>query len=190
MLAAIGRDLWVGVPIVEKVIRTIAVYGGLVVLLRLGGKRDLAQFNSFDLVVLLLLSNAVQNAIIGNETTIHEGLIGAAVLVAVNGLVVRVVRRHEVGVKLFEGTSEVLVQDGEISMTALHRLGLRRSDVELAIRKQGADAVDEVACATLEPGGAIIVKLRPEEENPKMKDLHRVEQKLDAILAALGDRHA
>ena len=93
---SIGKDLWqIGIPVAEKAIRTGAVYGGIIVLLRLGGKRDLAQLNSFDLVVLLLLSNVVQNAVIGNDNSLAGGLFGAGVLVGVNAVVVRTVRRSD-----------------------------------------------------------------------------------------------
>jgi len=68
-------DLWqVQIPLVEKVLRTVLVYGGLALLLRLAGKRDLAQLNSFDLVVMLLLSNVVQNAVIGNDNSVSDQL--------------------------------------------------------------------------------------------------------------------
>ncbi|HUS62294.1 MAG TPA: hypothetical protein VMY34_08860, partial [Acidimicrobiales bacterium] len=99
----IAHDLFtIGIPILEKVLRTVAIYGGVLALLRIGGKRDLAQLNSFDLVVLLLLSNVVQNAVIGDDTSLLGGLIGAATLVAVNALVVRLVRRNAVLVPIFE----------------------------------------------------------------------------------------
>src|SRR5436853_7830103 len=103
-----------GVPIAEKAIRTVAVYFGILLLLRLAGKRDLAQLNSFDFVVLLLLSNVVQNAIIGDDNSLTGGLLGAVILVLGNAIVVRLVRRHDVAVRLFEGTPSVLVRDGEL----------------------------------------------------------------------------
>lgn len=184
-IALIGKDLWTGIPIIEKVIRTVAVYGGLVVLLRLGGKRDLAQLNSFDLVVLLLLSNVVQNAVIGNDTSLSGGLLGAGILVAINGVVVRVARSSKRLDQIFEGTPTVLVEDGQLLRRAVRRLGLRPADVALAVRRQGADAVSEVKRATLEPGGALVVELRPEDANPKMGDLAELEARLDARLDAI-----
>ena len=88
----IAADLFrMGEPVLEKGVRTVAVYAGVLLLLRLGGKRDLAQLNSFDLVVLLLLSNVVQNAVIGADDSLAGGLLGAVVLVAVNGAIVRTV---------------------------------------------------------------------------------------------------
>ena len=114
-----------GIPLTEKVIRTVAVYGTIAILLRLAGKRELAQLNTFDLVVMLLLSNVVQNAIIGNDDSLTGGLIGAALLVALNAVVVRVTVRSERGVKVFEGTDTVLVEDGEFVRRTMHHEGLR-----------------------------------------------------------------
>src|ERR1017187_5806463 len=81
--------------ILEKVVRTVVVYFFLVGGLRLAGKRELAQLNPFDLVVLLTLSNALQNAIIGNDNSLLGGLIGAATLLALNHIVVRFLYDHE-----------------------------------------------------------------------------------------------
>src|SRR5215469_16333411 len=92
------------VPVLEKVLRTVLVYAGLALLLRLAGKRELAQLNTFDLVVVLLLSNVVQNSIIGNDNSLLGGLLGAAVLVGVNALWVRLINRTPRLTTIFEGT--------------------------------------------------------------------------------------
>ena len=89
------NDMFViGLPILEKIVRPILVYLALVVLLRIFGKRELAQLNPFDLVVLLSLSNTVQNAIIGNDNSVTGGIIGAIALLATNYLVVRFLFKH------------------------------------------------------------------------------------------------
>lgn len=186
-VAVIGKNLWTGIPVLEKAIRTAGVYAGIVVLLRLGGKRDLAQLDSFDLAVLLLLANVVQNAIIGNDTSLSGGLLGAAILVALNGVVVRVARSTDLGVRLFEGTPTVLCQDGQLNVGLIHRLGLRRNDVAMAVRRQGADSLDAVGKAVLEPGGSIMVTLKPEAQTVKVRDLARLEAKLDALLQARNE---
>lgn len=184
ILASIPHDLWTsGEPLAEKVIRTVAVYLGVLLLLRLAGKRDLAQLNTFDLVVLLLLSNVVQNAVIGNDNSLLGGLVGAVTLVVVNSVLVRVVQRSEAAVALVEGTAEVLVRDGRIEGAALERLGLRPADVVVALRRQGASTLDEVAEATLEPGGSIVVTLRHDAEDATKADIARLEAKLDQLLA-------
>jgi uncharacterized membrane protein YcaP (DUF421 family) len=169
---AVWSDMFdIQVPVLEKVLRTVLVYGGLAVLLRLAGKRDLAQLNTFDLVVVLLLSNVVQNAIIGNDNSLTGGLLGAAVLVAVNAAWVRVVNRRASLTTIFEGTPTMLVRHGEVTAD-LHRLGLRRADVVVAIRRQGASSLDEVAQASLEPGGAIVVDLEPDAQDLTKGDYH------------------
>ncbi len=189
-LALVGKDLWTGIPIIEKVIRTVGIYLGLVIMLRFAGKRDLAQLNSFDLVVLLLLSNIVQNAVIGNDTSLSGGLLGAAVILVANGIVVRVFGRSDRSARFFEGSASVIVTDGTFDDKAVRRLGLRKADVISAIRRQGADHVEEVDRAVLSPGGAIVVDLKDEAQNPKMSDLRALEQridaKLDAVLAAVS----
>src|SRR5579864_8413046 len=104
----------VGVPVVEKILRPVLVYAFLVVLLRVFGKRELAQLNPFDLVVLLSLSNTVQNAIIGNDNSLTGGLVGAFTLLAINYAVVRFLFRHRRLDQLFEGKPATLVEHGSI----------------------------------------------------------------------------
>ena len=183
-------DLWtLGVPVGEKVVRTVLVYGGLAVLLRVAGKRNLAQLNSFDLVVVLLLSNVVQNAIIGPDDSLTGGLLGAVVLLGVNSLVVRVVNRSDRAVRVFEGEDIPLVKDGLFVDRSLRKEGLRRTDVEAALRAQNADGAADVAEATLSPGGSIVVWLKPEQMNATRADLAAVGARLDAIERALLGNH-
>ena len=187
VLATISKDLFtMGVPIAEKAMRTVAVYDGLLALLRLAGKRDLAQLNSFDFVVLLLLSNVVQNAVIGNDDSLAGGLLGAVVLVAINSLLVHSVGRRDHLVTVFDGTPTTIASDGTLDCDAIAKLGLRDSDVVQALRHQGANTISEVAEATLEPGGTITVRLRPDAENATRGDLATLEAKLDQVLARLG----
>src|SRR5512146_732101 len=108
-----------GVPITEKILRPIIVYLVLIVGLRLAGKRELAQLNPFDLVVLLTISNTVQNAIIGDDNTVTGGIIGAATLLLVNFLVVRFLSRHERLDRLVEGDADVLVEGGTVKYDRL-----------------------------------------------------------------------
>ena len=169
--------------VTEKVIRTIAVYLVLAVLIRLAGKRDLAQLNAFDLVVVLLLSNVVQNAIIGPDNSLIGGLIGAAVLIAFNAGVVRLARSNDTVGRALEGTSTVLGRDGAWDDEALRREGLRRADAEAALRRQNANGIGDVEVVTIEPGGAIIATLREDLQSATRADVARLEAKLDALLA-------
>ena len=164
-----------GVPVAEKIVRTVVVYFAIVFLLRLFGKRELAQLNSFDLVVLLLLSNVVQNALIGPDNTLVGGLIGAVTLLGLNAIVVRLAKRNERVDELFEGTRTELVHDGKIDAHVLAHLGLRPGDVQNAIRRQGASSLDEVESASIYPGGAIVVALKPGAENATKADVDRLE---------------
>src|SRR6266536_2960918 len=179
-------DLWtLGVPVGEKVVRTVLVYGGLAVLLRVAGKRNLAQLNSFDLVVVLLLSNVVQNAIIGSDDSLTGGLLGAVVLLGVNSLVVRIVNRSDLAVRVFEGEDIPLVKDGRFVDRSLRKEGLRRADVEAALRVQNADGAADVAEATLSPGGTIVVWLKPDQMNATRGDIAAIEARLSAIERAI-----
>lgn len=184
ILASIPHDLFTsGVPLGEKVIRTLAVYLGILLLLRLAGRRDLAQLNTSDLVVLLLLSNVVQNAVIGKDNSLVGGLLGAAVLLGANAGLDRIVQHSEAAAHLLEGESEILASGGRIDAGTIRRLGLRESDVMVALRRQGASSLDEVDEASLEPGGNVVVTLRPDAENATKADLARLEAKLDQLLA-------
>src|SRR5437660_1525944 len=150
------QDIFVvGVPIAEKIIRSIAVYIFLVVGLRLAGKRELAQLNPFDLVVLLTLSNTVQNAIIGNDNSVTGGVIGATTLLLVNYWVVRFLYDHERLERLVEGDADVLVEHGIVQDSALKRELITRSELEAAAHKQGFPSLAEIDRAVLEPGGSI-----------------------------------
>jgi uncharacterized membrane protein YcaP (DUF421 family) len=181
--AGIANHLFtIGTPVAEKIVRTILVYLGLVVLLRIGGKRDLAQINSFDLVVLMLLSNVVQNAIIGDDNSLAGGLLGAFTLFCVNAVVVRVSRSNAKLDRALEGSPTTIVTDGNIDRGAIRREGLAEADVLNAVRRQGANTIDEVQSAVLMPGGAIVVTLRDEDQNASKGDVARLERKLDRLL--------
>ena len=179
--------LHIGIPVAEKVIRTIGVYVALAILLRLAGKRDLAQLNSFDLVVMLLLSNVVQNAVIGNDNSLLGGLIGAAVLVVVNAVVVRLMVASPRGVRLFEGTDSVLVKDGKYLRARLNREGLREADLDVALRRQGANDVSEVDTATLAPGGSVVVSLKPEAQPATKADVASLAAAINRLEARLAN---
>lgn len=172
----------------EKVLRTLAVYLTIVVLLRIFGKRELAQLNSFDLVVLLLLSNVVQNAVIGPETSLWGGLLGAATLLGANAVVVRLVKLSDRVDDLFEGTKTEIVHDGNIDAPAVTRLGLRRGDVLNALRRQGAHRLDTIERAWIYPGGAVVVDLKHGAEPATRSDIDRLEQELDRVVRLLGER--
>ena len=146
---------FLGLPIAEKIIRPVVVYFFLVGGLRLAGKRELAQLNPFDLIVLLTLSNTVQNAIIGEDNSITGGLIGAATLLLVNHWFVRYLYGHGRIDRLVQGDSAVLIQDGAVKTERLREELITIAELESAAHKQGFSSLEEIERAVLEPGGNI-----------------------------------
>ena len=180
----IWKDMFVlAVPILEKILRPIAVYFFLIVSLRLSGKRELVQLNPFDLVVLLTLSNTVQNAIIGDDNTVTGGVIGATSLLIVNYLVVRFLYNHRKLDQLVEGRADVLVEDGKVRMGNLKRELITMAQLEAAARKQGFESVGEVQQCVLEPGGTItfIGKKPGTDEWRHQQLLERMEQMMKEL---------
>ena len=163
-----------GASPLEKAIRTAAVYLVLLVLLHLAGKRELAQLNSFDLVVLLLLSNVVQNAIIGDDNSLLGGLLGAVILLAVNFLLVRFAFMSPAFGKAIQGGSTVVSTNGQLDETTLRKLAVTAEELVAALRRQGLELADTTR-VTLEPEGTFNAKPRPK---PTVDDVMR---KLDAI---------
>jgi len=145
-------------PILEKLLRPVVVYLVLVVLLRIFGKRELAQLNPFDLVVLLSLSNTVQNAIIGDDNSVSGGVIGAFGLLAINWLVVRVLFRSARLTRMIEGRSAVLVREGQIDPRELQRESLTREELLQVIHRQGFEDFDQVRRCQLEPNGTFYIE--------------------------------
>ena len=158
-------------PILEKLVRPVIVYLVLVLLLRLFGKRELAQLNPFDLVVLLSLSNTVQNAIIGEDNSVTGGVVGAFSLLAINWLVVQVLFRSPKLTHLLEGRATVLVSNGQIDKKALERESLTRQELLDVIHRQGFEDFHQVLRCELEPNGTFYV----EAFDPSAADKRHVE---------------
>jgi uncharacterized membrane protein YcaP (DUF421 family) len=182
-------DMFVlGLPIAEKILRPIVVYAFLVVGLRLAGKRELAQLNPFDLIVLLTLSNTVQNAIIGEDNSVTGGLIGAATLLLVNHFVVRYLYNHEGLEHLIEGDSCVLIEAGKIKMDTLKEELLTVSELEVAAHKQGFGSLDEIDRAVLDPEGNIaFFGKRPTPDTSRHEEILA---RLDAMSSQLASIRA
>jgi uncharacterized membrane protein YcaP (DUF421 family) len=175
-----------GLPVLEKILRPILVYVFLVVGLRLAGKRELAQLNPFDLVVLLTLSNTVQNAIIGDDNSVTGGLVGAATLLLVNYLFVSFLYNHPRVDEAVEGKTEFLIQNGKIQTGRLSKELITISELEAAAHRQGFGSLDEVDCANLEPGGTIsFIAKKPAPDETRHKELLARFEKLSSELAQL-----
>ncbi|MEP6592820.1 MAG: YetF domain-containing protein [Acidobacteriota bacterium] len=179
-------DLWIpGEPILAKILRPLVVYAFLVISLRLAGKRELAQLNPFDLVVLLTLSNTVQNAIIGNDNSITGGIIGAISLLVANYAVVRFLYRHERLDRLIEGDPVVLINDGRLQEDSCTAELVTHAELEAAAHKQGFASLDEVERAVLEPGGVLaLFGRKPDLETMRMDELVA---RLDAIQRQIAE---
>ena len=182
-----------GIPIAEKLIRTAAVYTFLLVGLRLAGRRELGQLNPFDLVVLLLLSNTVQNAIIGNDNSLAGGVLGATALLIINWAVVRYLYTHPTVARWLEGDADILIEKGELQELRLSRELITRAELESAARRQGLEGLHQVQTCRLEIGGALtfVPKLPTDDEMrhravvDKLDELVRGQQALLERVAAL-----
>jgi uncharacterized membrane protein YcaP (DUF421 family) len=156
MHTKIWSDMFVlAIPLLEKILRPLVVYAFLIVALRLAGKRELAQLNPFDLVVLLTLSNTVQNAIIGEDNSVTGGLVGAATLLLVNYFVVRMLYGHAKLERLVEGDEDVLMEKGKVLKNRLKDELITLPELEAAAHRQGFARLADVERAILEPGGTI-----------------------------------
>jgi uncharacterized membrane protein YcaP (DUF421 family) len=187
LTGTVWQHIWeMGAPLGEKMLRPVIVYVFLVALLRIFGKRELAQLNPFDLVVLLSLSNTVQNAIIGDDNSVTGGLIGAFTLLAINYLVVRFLFRHRRLDQLIEGKPIVLIQDGHVCKPALAKELLTHADLMTVLHRQGFSRVCDVERCVLEPGGGFFIRAKepPRDERQHMELLARLDE-LSRQIAAL-----
>ena len=185
-MSSFWTDLLVpGIPLAEKAVRTLVVYAALLLGLRWAGKRELSQLNPFDLVVLLLLSNTVQNAIIGNDNSVLGGLFGAGVLLVVNHTLVRYLFRSG-RLDAVEGSPDVLISDGTVLREHLDKELITLAELESAARRQGIASLDQVQECRLETGGALtFVAKTPTPEDAQHQEivarLARIESSLQML---------
>lgn len=178
------------IPVLEKILRTILVYATLVILFRVAGKRDLAAFNTFDFVVIFLLSNVVQNAVIGNDNSLVGGVVGAVTLVAINAALNRWLIRSPRATRVIQGKPTTIISDGRLIPNAIRRLALRPGEVDHAVRMQNGDNISEIGNGRMEPSGQLILSLKAEEQGATKGDVTHLNarlDKIDATLAALAD---
>ncbi len=144
-------------PVLEKILRPVVVYLFLIIFLRLFGKRELAQLNPFDLVVLLSLSNTVQNAIIGNDNSVTGGIIGAFSLLAINWVLARLLFKLPKVNEALEGTKTVLISHGMVDLKALKKETLTELELRVCAAQAGASmTISEVETCVLEPNGTFL----------------------------------
>ena len=145
------------VPIWEIVVRTVIVYVAVLLLLRLAGKRELGQMSVADLVVILVIANAVQNAMNGGDNSVIGGIVSAVTLVAANWFVGLLTYRNKKMETLIEGRPEVLIHNGNLFGAALQHAKLTRHELMNALREAGCASIEDVHAALLENDGTISV---------------------------------
>jgi uncharacterized membrane protein YcaP (DUF421 family) len=158
-------------PLLEKILRPMIVFVCLVGFLRLFGKRELAQLNAFDLVVLLSLSNTVQNAIIGEDNSVTGGLIGALSLLTINWVAARLLFRLPKVNQALEGDETVLIRKGKVDQKAMEKEALTEIELLSVVHKQGLNRFSEVEKCVLEPNGTFYV----EAITPSIGDAERAD---------------
>lgn len=186
---SIWNDLFViQIPVLEKILRTVIVYLVILVLFRLAGKRGMAALNTFDFVVLFLLSNIVQNAVIGNDQSLLGGIVGAVTLVVVNAGLNRLSVLHPRLALLFEGRATTVIEQGHLDKRTLRRLAVRPADLEFAVRLQNGDSVRDIQHGALEPGGHLVLTLKPEARSATEADIGALAGRLTRIEELLAGR--
>ena len=181
-------------PVLEKILRPILVYLCLVFFVRLFGKRELAQLNPFDLIVLLCLSNTVQNAIIGDDNTVSGGIIGVFSLLSINFVLTRLLFRFPKLNRALEGRETVLIRHGVVDREAVKREALTELELKTILHKQGLHDYSEVERCVLEPSGNFYVEeMDPlqggRQRNEILRDIQALTaevRELKALLAAHG----
>lgn len=190
LLQTLSTDMFhVPVPIVEKILRPVIVYLCLIIFLRLFGKRELAQLNPFDLVVLLSLSNTVQNAMIGDDNSVSGGIVGAFSLLTVNWLLTWLLFRAPKVNHALEGSPTTLIRGGEVDVAALKRECLTSEELISVLNKNGFNNPAEVEVCILEPNGTFYVEgKQPTSDQLERAELMSVLQGLRAEVIALREQ--
>jgi uncharacterized membrane protein YcaP (DUF421 family) len=181
LIHTLSHDMFfMPLPLAEKVLRPVVVYLCLVVFLRIFGKRELAQLNPFDLVVLLSLANTVQNAMIGDDNSVSGGVVGAFALLAINWLLAWVLYRVPKATVLLAGKAATLVREGTVDEAELKNQSLTHEDLISVLNKNGFNDPADVQTCVLEPNGTFYV----EGKKPSTDSLER--QRMIEALAALS----
>ena len=183
------QDLFtVEIPVLEKILRTIAVYLLVMIIFRIIGKRAIAAMTTTDFVLLLLLSNVVQNAIIGADNSLWGGTIGAVTLVAASVGFDWLALHSDAARRVLAGRPTTVIRDGKVDRPALAKLGLREAQLEVLVHEQDGDDVSQIDVAFMEPDGHVVVRLKKEEQTASRADIAALNARLDRIEALLRAR--
>lgn len=168
-----------GISILEKIIRAVIIYFFVIVGLRIFGKRELAQLNPFDIVVLFLLSNTVQNSLIGNDNSLTGGLIGAAALFIIDYIIVRFIYSNKKAENILEGSSNILVENGVIKTENLKKELITIAELEMSAHKQGFGSLEEIERSEIDPDGA--VTFIPKKPTPNEEHYQELLSRIDIL---------
>jgi uncharacterized membrane protein YcaP (DUF421 family) len=157
------------------VISSVAVYLFIIIAIRIFGKKELSQLSVIDLVFILLISNAVQNAMVGNNTTLWGGLVAASALFVVNFLMKQVIYRFPSMSKLIQGEAIMLVYKGKMKIENMHRTRITHDELMEAVREHGVDSIADVDLAILEVDGNISILSNDfHRKTNRRRKLHRM----------------
>lgn len=163
--------MWnLSLPWWEFLCRAVLVYGFLILILRLTGKRQVGQLAPFDLVLLLVLSNALQNSMNGGDNSVLGGMLSAITLIALNWLVSYTTYRSKGLARIIEGRPQVLIHNGHVFRDVMKREQLTQSELDAALRLAGCACVADVHFAILENNGQISVRVKSDHSPPAAAD--------------------
>lgn len=177
-----------GVSLLEKILRPVIVYIALIIMLRIFGRRELAQLNPLDLVVILSISNTVQNAIIGADNSLIGGVIGATSLLLINYVFSRLKFAAKPVERFAEGEPLVLIEHGRKNSEALRRELISDADLEIIAHEHGLENASEIEKLVLDTNGTFLVYGKDEIRDAKFK--HEVLKRLDAIQKRIDELSA
>lgn len=144
-------------PYLDIILRSVAVYIFMLIALRLFGKKELSQLNSADIILILLISNSVQNAMVGSNTTLYGGLVAAFSLFVINYIFKKVIQKSKFIKELVQDKPEILIHNGKIEFKTLARLGISSEEIEEAMREHGVQFYKDVKLAMFEIDGNISI---------------------------------
>ncbi|CAN5254116.1 hypothetical protein BH20ACI1_BH20ACI1_27010 [soil metagenome] len=173
----------------EKIVRPLLVYAALVFFLRFFRKRELAQLNPVDLVVLLTLSNTVQNAIIGDDTSLSGGLVGATALLGINWATAHLKFRSSAAESFLEGSPRTLIENGKLDEKAIKRELLTKEDLDVIAHEEGFSGFEDIDKCVLDPNGTFLVEGKDSiDDNKFKKDVLRKLEDLTNQISELKEK--
>ncbi|WP_343617878.1 YetF domain-containing protein [Flavobacterium sp.] len=156
-------------PYLDIILRSIAVYFFMTIALRVFGKKELSQLNTADVILILLISNSVQNAMVGPDTSLSGGLIAALVLFIVNYIIKKLTHKYKIVGNLLLDKPQILIHDGKLDFKALSKLDISDEELKEAMREHGIEFFKNVKLAMLEIDGTISII---SEDQKKLKQTH------------------